>query len=57
VLTVDDLGDRVFADGANPVAGVAPERLCALMHTALENLFTASDTAMHQIGVLPDAER
>ena len=38
-----------------------PERLCALMHTALDNLITAletaPDTAMRQIGVLPEAER
>jgi len=60
VLSVDDLGEG-FALTAQTLPPVAPERLCALMQTALDNLImaleTAPDTAMRQIGVLPEAER
>ncbi|WP_370527074.1 AMP-binding protein, partial [Methylobacter sp. BlB1] len=60
VLSVDDLGEG-FELTAQTLPPVAPERLCALMHTALDNLImaleTAPDTAMRQIGVLPEAER
>ncbi|MGJ0427606.1 amino acid adenylation domain-containing protein, partial [Methylobacter sp.] len=60
VLSVDDLGER-FALSAQTLSPVAPERLCALMQTALDNLITAleqaPDTAMRRIGVLPEAER
>ena len=60
VLSVDDLGEG-FELTAQILPPVAPERLCALMHTALDNLITAletaPDTAMRQIGVLPEAER
>ncbi|MBF6651262.1 AMP-binding protein, partial [Methylobacter sp. BlB1] len=59
VLSVDDLGEG-FSLTAQTLTPVAPERLCALMHTALDNLImaleTAPDTAMRQIGVLPEAE-
>ncbi|MGJ0490395.1 non-ribosomal peptide synthetase, partial [Methylobacter sp.] len=60
VLSVDDLGEA-FSLTAQTLSPAAPERLCAMMHTALENLITAlesaPDTAMRQIGVLPEAER
>ena len=60
VLDVDDLGEG-FSLTAQTLPPVAPERLCAMMHTALENLITAlesaPDTAMGRIGVLPEAER
>ena len=60
VLSVDDLGEG-FLLSAQTLSPVAPERLCALMRTALDNLITAlesaPDTAMRQIGVLPEAER
>ena len=60
VLSVDDLGEG-FSLTAQTLPPVAPERLCAMMHTALDNLITAlesaPDTAMRQIGVLPEAER
>ncbi|WAK03777.1 AMP-binding protein [Methylobacter sp. YRD-M1] len=60
VLSVDDLGEE-FLLIAQTLPPVAPERLCAMMHTALENLLTAlenaPDTAMRQIDVLPGTER
>ncbi|MCL7422702.1 MAG: amino acid adenylation domain-containing protein [Methylobacter sp.] len=60
VLSVDDLGEG-FSLTAQTLPPVAPERLCALMYTALENLITAlenaPDTAMRRVGVLPEAER
>ncbi|WAK04165.1 amino acid adenylation domain-containing protein [Methylobacter sp. YRD-M1] len=60
VLSVDDLGEG-FSLTAQTLSPVAPERLCAMMHTALENLLTAlenaPDTAMRQIDVLPGTER
>ncbi|WP_051300126.1 non-ribosomal peptide synthetase, partial [Methylobacter luteus] len=60
VLSVDDLGEG-FLLSAQTLSPAAPERLCALMHTALDNLITAlenaPDTAMRRIGVLPEAER
>ena len=60
VLDVDDLGEG-FSLTAQTLPPVAPERLCAMMHTALDNLITAlesaPDTAMREIGVLPEAER
>ena len=60
VLSVDDLGEG-FSLTAQTLSPVAPERLCALMHTALDNLINGPgngpDTAMRQIGVLPEAER
>ena len=60
VLSVDDLGEG-FSLTAQTLPPVAPERLCAMMHTVLNNLITAlesaPDTAMRQIGVLPEAER
>ncbi|MGJ0430537.1 amino acid adenylation domain-containing protein [Methylobacter sp.] len=60
VLDVDDLGEG-FSLTAQTLPPVAPERLCAMMHTALESLITAlesaPDTALRQIGVLPEAER
>ncbi|MGJ0489264.1 amino acid adenylation domain-containing protein, partial [Methylobacter sp.] len=59
-LDVDDLGEG-FSLTAQTLPPVAPEQLCALMHTALDNLITtlesAPDTAMRRIGVLPEAER
>ncbi|WP_036254449.1 AMP-binding protein, partial [Methylobacter sp. BBA5.1] len=60
VLSVDDLGEG-FSLSAQTLSPAAPERLCALMHRALENLLdaleSAPDTAMRRIGVLPEAER
>ncbi len=60
VLSVDDLGEG-FSLTAQTLPPVAPERLCAMMHTVLDNLITAlesaPDTAMRRIGVLPEAER
>ncbi|WP_198014534.1 non-ribosomal peptide synthetase [Methylobacter marinus] len=60
VLSVDDLGEG-FSLTAQTLPPAAPERLCAMMHTALENLLdaleSAPDAAMRRIGVLPDAER
>ncbi|MBF6651227.1 amino acid adenylation domain-containing protein, partial [Methylobacter sp. BlB1] len=60
VLSVDDLG-KGFELTVQILPPVAPERVCALMHTALDNLITALETApgtaMRQIGVLPEAER
>ena len=60
VLSVDDLGEG-FSLSAQTLSPAVPERLCALMHTALDNLITAlesaPDTAMRRIGVLPEAER
>jgi amino acid adenylation domain-containing protein len=60
VLSVDDLGEG-FSLSAQTLPPAAPERLCAMMHTALENLImaleSAPDTAMRRIGVLPDTER
>jgi amino acid adenylation domain-containing protein len=60
VLDVDDLGEG-FSLMAQTLPPVAPERLCAMMHTALDNLITTletePDTAMLKIGVLPEVER
>jgi amino acid adenylation domain-containing protein len=59
-LSIDDLGDG-FALTAQVSAGVKAERICEYMHTTLENLVQALETApqtpVHRIEVLPTAER
>ncbi|HEX2188119.1 MAG TPA: amino acid adenylation domain-containing protein, partial [Longimicrobiaceae bacterium] len=60
VLSVDDLGDR-FRLTAQAPASVGPERVCALVHTALERLVEALGSAperpLGSVDVLPEAER
>jgi amino acid adenylation domain-containing protein len=59
-LSVDDLGAR-FRLQAQAPASVGAERVCALMHRALEGLVealeTAPERAVAEIDVLPPAER
>ncbi|HEY0859108.1 MAG TPA: amino acid adenylation domain-containing protein, partial [Albitalea sp.] len=59
-LSVDDLGDG-FNLTAQVRATVDPQRVCDLMHTALERLADALEqapqTPLRVIDVLPDAER
>ncbi|HSU17578.1 non-ribosomal peptide synthetase [Longimicrobium sp.] len=59
-LSVDDLGEG-FALKAYAPASVGPERVCAMMHRALEGLVEALEMApgrpVGRIAVLPDAER
>ncbi|HEX8431144.1 MAG TPA: amino acid adenylation domain-containing protein, partial [Longimicrobium sp.] len=60
VLSVDDLGDgfRLVAQVPDPVGA---DRVCAMMHEALEGLVRALEVtpsrALGSIGVLPEAER
>ncbi|WP_309500668.1 amino acid adenylation domain-containing protein, partial [Streptomyces shenzhenensis] len=60
VLAVDDLGTG-FELTVDVVAPVAPGPVCALLHTALESLLAALETAPERplsgIEILPDAER
>ncbi|MES3041772.1 MAG: amino acid adenylation domain-containing protein, partial [Pseudomonadota bacterium] len=60
VLNVDDLGVG-FALTAQVQASVDPERICAFMYSALEQLVQALETAPHTpvrcLDVLPHAER
>ncbi|HET7461931.1 MAG TPA: amino acid adenylation domain-containing protein, partial [Longimicrobium sp.] len=59
-LSVDDLGERLQLDVQVP-RSIGAARVCALMHTALESvveaLETAPDTAIGSLDVLPAAER
>ncbi|HEV2150588.1 MAG TPA: amino acid adenylation domain-containing protein, partial [Longimicrobiaceae bacterium] len=59
-LAVDDLGDD-FRITARSVAHVRAERVCAMVHTALERLVEALEVspgrALGSIDVLPEAER
>ena len=59
-LSIDDLGEG-FTLTAQVVAGVQPQRICDYMHTVLEHLAQALESAPHtpanQIEVLPHAER
>ncbi|CAG0965734.1 hypothetical protein PLCT2_01023, partial [Planctomycetaceae bacterium] len=59
-LSIDDLGEG-FALTAQVHASVKAERICDYMHTTLEHLVQALETAPHrptqQIEVLPGAER
>ncbi|HEX2190564.1 MAG TPA: amino acid adenylation domain-containing protein, partial [Longimicrobiaceae bacterium] len=59
-LSVDDFGDGLNLT-AQARAGVGPERVCAMMHAALEGLAAAleaaPETPVARIGVLPEAER
>ncbi|HEU0053788.1 MAG TPA: amino acid adenylation domain-containing protein, partial [Longimicrobium sp.] len=60
MLSVDDLGDG-SALGAQVAAPVEAEKVCRMMHTALERLVEAlessSGRAIGSIDVLPEAER
>ncbi|HEX8360313.1 MAG TPA: amino acid adenylation domain-containing protein, partial [Longimicrobium sp.] len=59
-LNVDDLGDG-FLLTAQVEAAVGPERVCAMVHAALEGLLealrTAPGTPVGRIDILPAAER
>ncbi len=59
-LSVDDLGDG-FLLTAQGVAAVDPERVCGLVHAALERLVHALEAApatpLRELDVLPEAER
>ncbi|SFP36146.1 non-ribosomal peptide synthetase [Pseudomonas sp. NFPP28] len=59
-LSVDDFGDD-FALSLLASTLVDPQRVCAYVQTALENLLTAleqaPDTALNQVSVLPFAEQ
>ncbi|HEV2733246.1 MAG TPA: amino acid adenylation domain-containing protein, partial [Longimicrobiaceae bacterium] len=59
-LTVDDLGDGLSLKAFAP-ASVGPERVCAMMHRALEGLVDALEAApgreLRRLEVLPEAER
>ncbi|HEU0298389.1 MAG TPA: amino acid adenylation domain-containing protein, partial [Longimicrobium sp.] len=59
-LSVDDRGDG-FALMAQVPASVGPERVCAMVHRALESLVDALETAperpVSRVEVLPEAER
>ncbi|HEU4880737.1 MAG TPA: amino acid adenylation domain-containing protein, partial [Longimicrobium sp.] len=60
MMSVDDLGEAM-ALSAQVVAHVGAERVCLLMHAALESLVQALETApaadLGRLGVLPEAER
>ncbi|HEX9935823.1 MAG TPA: amino acid adenylation domain-containing protein, partial [Longimicrobium sp.] len=60
VLSVDDLGEE-FSLAAQVAAPAEAERVCRMMHTALERLVEALEVApgraMGSIDVLPEAER
>ena len=59
-LSVDDLGDGFMLE-AQVQSPIDPQRICAYMHTALEQLVAALETsptsALRSLNVLPDAER
>jgi amino acid adenylation domain-containing protein len=59
-LTVDDLGES-FALTAQVQSPLDPERICAYMHAAMEQLVGALEstraTSTRSLDVLPDAER
>ena len=59
-LSVDDLGEG-FALTAQVNASIDPQRICELMHTALQELARALEQApkraLHEVDVLPRAER
>ena len=59
-LSVDDLGTD-FVLTAQVQTSIGPKRICEFMHTALERLVEALDTApkvaVHTLDVLPDWER
>ncbi|HEX8276433.1 MAG TPA: amino acid adenylation domain-containing protein, partial [Longimicrobiaceae bacterium] len=59
-LSVDDLGEE-FSLGAQVAAPAEAERVCRMMHTALERLVEALEAApgraVGSIDVLPEAER
>src|SRR5262249_53339352 len=60
VLSVDDLGES-FALTAQVQSPLDPARICAYMHTALEQLVAALESApatpVRSLDVLPEAER
>jgi amino acid adenylation domain-containing protein len=60
VMAVDDLGDFLGLTSHAP-ASLGPDRLCALMHRALEGVVSALETApelpARSIDILPAAER
>ncbi len=59
-VSVDDMGDG-FGISVDAAAPVSPEQVCALLHTALENLTAALDqdpaVSLRRVGVLGEAER
>jgi len=59
-LNIDDLGSD-FALNAQARSPIDPERICAYMHTALEQLVEALEnapaTSLHNLDVLPAQER
>ena len=59
-VAVDDTGTE-FVLSVDAVAPADPQQLCALLHTCLDNLVTALDTApgtpLHAVPVLDQAER
>ena len=59
-VSVDDLGAGFLLE-AQAVAGIDAERVCGYLHTALENLVAALETAPHtpacMLDVLPASER
>ncbi|NVZ71929.1 non-ribosomal peptide synthetase [Pseudomonas costantinii] len=59
-LSVDDLGEG-FGLSLLASTQVDPQRVCAYLHTALENLVTALEhaphTALNQVSVVPAAEQ
>jgi amino acid adenylation domain-containing protein len=59
-LTVDDFGEGFRLD-ARVQSPLVPRRICACMHTALEQLVSALESApnapLRSVGVLPKAER
>jgi amino acid adenylation domain-containing protein len=60
VLSVSDLGEA-FSLNAQTLASIGPERVCALMQTALASLVQAlehaPDSAVRALSVLPASER
>ncbi|WP_245937128.1 condensation domain-containing protein, partial [Undibacterium pigrum] len=59
-LSVDDFGDEFGLD-VQVHASLDPQRICGLMHCALEGLITALEkrpqTAISKLGILPEQER
>ncbi|HWW70056.1 MAG TPA: amino acid adenylation domain-containing protein, partial [Duganella sp.] len=60
MLSIDDMGEG-FRLIAQVSAGIAPQRICDYMHTALQGLAQALEASprmpMHQVAVLSDQER
>jgi len=60
-LSVDDLGERFSLKVQVMSSGVDPAGVCGMVHTALEGLVdaleTAPERAVGSIGVLPESER